>query len=82
MDNGHFDNFIKRIGWTINENGVDRKLKWFGKNEFIYDLEAAPKGHLPLTSALRGIQLIKQLMEHPVWNEYDWKNYKDIKWNN
>ena len=80
IENGDFDNFIRRIGWTKIDNGEERKLKWFGANEFIYDVEKAPKGHLPLTSALRGTQLLKQLMEHSVWTKYDWKNYKDIKW--
>eukprot|EP01038_Epipyxis_sp_PR26KG_P006743 gene6743-9238_t len=80
IENGNFDNFIRRIGWTKVENGSERKLKWFGQNEFIYEVAKAPKGHLPLTSALRGTQLIKQLMEHPVWTMYDWKNYKTIDW--
>lgn len=80
LELGNFDKFIKRIGWTKVDGDVERKLRWFGANEFIYEVEKAPKGHLPLTSALRGTQLIKMLMEHPVWNEHDWKNYKDIKW--
>ena len=80
IENGNFDNFIRRIGWTKQDNGSERKLKWFGKSEFIYDVDKAVKGHLPLTSALRGTQLVKQLMEHPVWTKYDWKNYKDLKW--
>jgi hypothetical protein len=80
VENGNFDRFIRRIGWTKIENGLERKLRWFGNNEFIYDLEKAPKGHLPLTSALRGTQLIRQLLTHAVWEEYDWKNYKNIKW--
>jgi hypothetical protein len=79
-ENGNFDTFIQRIGWTKKENGSERLLRWFGSNEFIYDLEKAPKGHLPLTAALRGTQLLKQLMEHPVWNMYDWKNYENLKW--
>lgn len=78
--NGNFDEFIRRIGWTKVENGSERKLKWFGANEFIYTLEKAPRAHLPLTSALRGTQLIKMLMQHPVWEEYDWKNWKEIDW--
>lgn len=80
IENGNFDNFIRRIGWTTIDNGNERKLKWFGKSEFVYDVDKAVKGHLPLTSALRGTQLIKQLMEHPVWTKYDWKNYKTLKW--
>jgi hypothetical protein len=54
VENGNFDKFISRIGWTTVENDAERKLKWFGKNEFTYELGKAPKGHLPLTSALRG----------------------------
>ena len=69
VENGNFDSFIRRIGWTKVENGSERKLKWFGQSEFIYTLEGAPKGHLPLTSALRGTQLMKKLMEHPVWTK-------------
>lgn len=80
LENGNFDNFIRRIGWTTKEDDRERKLKWFGANEFIYDVSKAPKGHLPLTSALRGTQLMKQLMAHPVWTQYDWKNYKDLQW--
>lgn len=78
----NFDRFIRRIGWTTIENGEERKLKWFTTpKEFIYkDMEKAPKGHLPLTSALRGTQLMKSIMEHPVWTDYDWKNYQDLEW--
>ena len=79
VENGNFDKYIRRIGWTTIDNGNERNLKWFGKSEFIYDL-SAPKGHLPLTSALRGTQLMKALMSHPVWVQFDWKNYKDLKW--
>lgn len=80
VEKGNFDSFIRRIGWTKVDNGIERKLRWFGQNEFIYDLEKAPKGHLPLTSALRGTQLIKQLLTHPVWDMHDWKNYDKLQW--
>lgn len=33
--------------------------------EFIYSAEEAPKGHLPLTNALRGTQLLQAILEHP-----------------
>ena len=35
--------------------------------QFIYDLKKAPKGHLPLTSALRGTYLLKNLLAHPAY---------------
>lgn len=60
--------------------GTERLRRWFGQSEFIYDVKAAPKGHLPLTNAIRGTQLIKQLLQHPVWDQYDWENYSSIDW--
>jgi hypothetical protein len=62
-----FERFCRKIGWNTVENGIERKLKWFGKSEFIYDLEKAPVGHLPLTSALRGTSLLKNLLTYPLW---------------
>jgi hypothetical protein len=53
--------------------------RWFGANEFLYDLVAAPRGHLPLTNALRGTQLLKHLLQHPVWDQHDWLNYQTIQ---
>jgi hypothetical protein len=61
---GDFERFCRKIGWNLVENGIERKLRWFGKSEFIYDLEKAPTGHLPLTSALRGTQLLKALLTY------------------
>ncbi|KAG5175389.1 hypothetical protein JKP88DRAFT_203624 [Tribonema minus] len=68
---GDFENFCRTIGWNTKSEEIERKLRWFGANEFIYDAERAPKGHLPLTSALRGTQLLKELLNHPVW-ETEW----------
>mmetsp|Transcript_12904 Transcript_12904/g.21610 ORF Transcript_12904/g.21610 Transcript_12904/m.21610 type:complete len:229 (+) Transcript_12904:50-736(+) len=79
VEKGDFDRVIKRIGWTKVDGDLERKLRWFGDNEFMYTMDA-PQGHLPLTSALRGTQLFTKLMEHPVWNEYDWKKYKELTW--
>lgn len=44
------------------ENNVYRK--W--PAEFNYSYEA-PKGHMPLTNALRGTQLFQAIMEHPAF---------------
>ena len=54
----------KRIGWSKADGQL---LRWTAGqgNEFIYDNEIAPQGHLPLTSTLRGTRLLKELMEHP-----------------
>lgn len=34
---------------------------------FTWDL-SAPKGHLPLSNQLRGVQVIKAILSHPAWN--------------
>jgi len=66
-----FERFCRKIGWNMMENGIERKLKWFGNSEFTYDLDKAPTGHLPLTSALRGTSLLKNLLTYPMWDT-DW----------
>lgn len=68
-----FELFCTKIGWNTKDGEVERKKRWFGASEFIYDVKKAPEGHLPLTSALRGTSLIKQLLAHPVWDNDDWK---------
>jgi GUN4-like len=52
--------FFKAIDWVVGENNVYRK--W--PAEFKYNFDA-PKGHMPLTNALRGTQLFQAIMEHP-----------------
>lgn len=52
--------FFQAIDWVQGENNVYRK--W--PTEFKYDV-SAPKGHLPLTNALRGTRLFEAIMEHP-----------------
>lgn len=54
--------FFKAIDWVQGENNVYRK--W--PSEFKYTLDA-PKGHLPLTNALRGTRLFEAIMEHPAF---------------
>lgn len=66
---GDFDKFCEKIGWKIQDGDNLRLRKWFGKSEFIYDLNEAPKGHFPLTSALRGVTLLKELLTHPAWDD-------------
>lgn len=51
--------------WDVLSQGVDANYrKW--PQEFFYTLEA-PKGHLPLTNALRGTQLLQAILEHPAF---------------
>jgi len=71
---GNFDRFCDRIGWTNDEGKLLRWLPEEKGDEFIYDVDKAPRGHLPLTSALRGTQLILRLMEHPAWELEEFAN--------
>jgi len=72
---GNFDKFFARIGWMHKDGALLRWLPEAKGDEFIYDLEKAPKGHLPLTSTLRGQQLLKGLLEHPAW---DTEEFADV----
>lgn len=65
--NKNFEDFFARIGWS-NDGKLLRWLPEAKQDEFIYDVEKAPAGHLPLTSALRGTQLLTRLLEHPAWD--------------
>lgn len=70
---GDFEAFCRKIGWTTKDGDVERKKRWFGASEFIYDVKKAPEGHLPLTSALRGTSLLKNILTHPVFDDEEWK---------
>ncbi|KAL4528513.1 hypothetical protein Ndes2526B_g07361 [Nannochloris sp. 'desiccata'] len=60
--------FFKAIDWVQGENNIYRK--W--PQEFKYE-DTAPKGHLPLTNALRGTRLFEAIMEHPAFSNKDSK---------
>ncbi|KAG1655780.1 hypothetical protein FOA52_013081 [Chlamydomonas sp. UWO 241] len=69
--------FFKKIDWTTKtEKDSVVYRKWPG--EFTYTLEA-PKGHLPLTNALRGTQLFMALLEHPAFEKSAGKKGIDAK---
>jgi len=69
-----FDKFFDRIGWKNAEGSLLRWLPEEKSDEFVYDVDKAVKGHLPLTSALRGTQLLVGLMEHPAWDREEFAN--------
>ncbi|KAG2430837.1 hypothetical protein HXX76_009811 [Chlamydomonas incerta] len=56
--------FFKQIDWVQGENNNYRKWPM----EFTYSLDA-PRGHMPLTNALRGTQLFQAIMEHPAFDK-------------
>jgi len=74
---GDFPKFVAQIEWTTGPCGGCDKIcsgcpgtlkRWTaegaGGNQYVYDLDKAKKGHLPLTSALRGTFLLKSLLAH------------------
>lgn len=73
---GKFGFSVQRQLWlSVGKNWEDLwpKIKWkSGKTwtrypgEFIWDL-SAPKGHLPLSNQLRGVQTMNELLSHPAW---------------
>jgi len=63
----NYDKFFERIGWKNKEGSLLRWLPEAKNDEFIYELEKSPKGHLPLTSTLRGTQLLERLLTHEAW---------------
>lgn len=38
---------------------------------------STPAGHLPLTSALRGTSLLKNLLTYPLWDDPNWQKWHD-----
>lgn len=75
---GKFGFSVQRQLWLsvgCNWESLWSKISW--KNErswarypdgFIWDLQTAPKGHLPLSNQLRGVQMFNALLSHPAWD--------------
>jgi len=79
---GDFSRFVSAIEWNVGPcGGCDKQCsgcpgtlkRWTavgqGGNEYVYDLNKAKKGHLPLTSALRGTYLLKKLLSHKAFGD-------------
>lgn len=56
----NWDKFWPKIGWKNGNNWTRYP------NEFVWDLNA-PRGHLPLSNQLRGVQVMASLLSHPAW---------------
>lgn len=75
---GKFGYSVQRqiwLGLGQNWEQLWEKINWRqGKkwtrwpSEFTWDL-SAPRGHLPLSNQLRGIQVINALLNHPAWSQ-------------
>lgn len=74
---GRFGYSVQRQLWLGSGKNWDtlwEKINWRkGKkwtrypHEFTWDL-TAPRGHLPLSNQLRGVQVMNTLLNHPAWN--------------
>jgi GUN4-like len=73
---GQFGYSVQREIWQAASQRWEKfwpKIKWKDGNSwtrypggFDWSL-AAPRGHLPLSNQLRGIQVMKAIMNHPAW---------------
>ncbi|KAH7835070.1 hypothetical protein Vadar_022595 [Vaccinium darrowii] len=69
--NKDFTKFFMKVGWMKK---LDTEMEQYNyrafPNEFIWELnEETPEGHLPLTNALRGTQLLNSILSHPAFDE-------------
>nr|XP_018673518.1 PREDICTED: tetrapyrrole-binding protein, chloroplastic [Musa acuminata subsp. malaccensis] len=66
-----FTRFFIRMGWMKR---LDTEVEQYGyrsfPGEFLWELkDDTPEGHLPLTNALRGTQLLRSILTHPAFEE-------------
>ncbi|KAG0486879.1 hypothetical protein HPP92_008974 [Vanilla planifolia] len=64
-----FSRFFVRVGWMRRlETEVEQYTYRSFPGEFIWELgDNTPEGHLPLTNALRGTQLLESILTHPAF---------------
>ncbi|KAF2300224.1 hypothetical protein GH714_010809 [Hevea brasiliensis] len=66
-----FTKFFLKVGWMkkLDTEVVQYNYRSF-PNEFIWELnDDTPEGHLPLTNALRGTQLLNSILNHPAFED-------------
>uniref|UniRef100_A0A5B7BN54 GUN4-like domain-containing protein n=1 Tax=Davidia involucrata TaxID=16924 RepID=A0A5B7BN54_DAVIN len=67
--NRDFTKFFLKVGWMKK---LDTEVQQYNyrsfPTEFIWELsDDTPEGHLPLTNALRGTQLLNRILSHPAF---------------
>ncbi|KHN06207.1 Tetrapyrrole-binding protein, chloroplastic [Glycine soja] len=77
--NGDFTKFFIKVGWMKK---LDTEMEQYNyrsfPTEFIWELnDDTPEGHLPLTNALRGTQLLNNVLKHPAFDVVDDKEEKE-----
>ncbi|KAL3634355.1 Tetrapyrrole-binding protein, chloroplastic [Castilleja foliolosa] len=72
--NSDFTKFFIKVGWMkkLESCEVEQYNYRAFPGEFIWELDdGTPEGHLPLTNALRGTQLLTSIFNHPAFDEED-----------
>lgn len=64
-----FTRFFIKVAWMKK---LDTEVEQYNyrsfPDEFVWELDGdTPEGHLPLTNALRGTQLLKNILNHPAF---------------
>ncbi|XP_020236051.1 tetrapyrrole-binding protein, chloroplastic [Cajanus cajan] len=77
--NGDFTKFFIKVGWMKK---LDTEVEQYNyrsfPTEFVWELnDDTPEGHLPLTNALRGTQLLNNVLNHPAFDAVDDKEEQD-----
>ncbi|KAL6965876.1 Tetrapyrrole-binding protein, chloroplastic [Sarracenia purpurea var. burkii] len=68
-----FTSFFLKVGWMKK---LDTEVEQYNyrsfPGEFMWEMsDQTPEGHLPLTNALRGTQLLSSILSHPAFEEED-----------
>eukprot|EP00249_Psilotum_nudum_P009067 c21687_g1_i1 orf=128-946(+) len=68
-----FTSFFKKVGWMKALESDPRQCTYRSfPSEFMWELgSSTPEGHLPLTNALRGTQLLNSILTHPAFDFAD-----------
>lgn len=77
--NNDFTKFFLKVGWMKK---LDTEVEQYNyrafPTEFIWELtDKTPEGHLPLTNALRGAQLLNSILTHPSFDTREEQEAED-----
>ncbi|GMH20646.1 hypothetical protein Nepgr_022487 [Nepenthes gracilis] len=76
-----FTRFFLKVGWMkkLEYSEVEQYNYRSFPDEFTWDLkeETPPEGHLPLTNALRGTQLLNSIFSHPAFEDFNGEKEDD-----
>lgn len=69
--NRDFTEFFKKVDWMkrLQDSETEQYTYRSFPREFIWEFgDSTPEGHLPLTNALRGTQLLANILQHPAFD--------------